>query len=87
MDGILVDKKKGLPQNIYLYRIGKNTAMPLLGATVIAASTFINVYLSPDSSGEYARDLFFVLCVSLLASWVLALVQVPMCVKSWLPAT
>ena len=86
MDGILVDKKRGLAPKTYLYRIGRNTAFPLLGATVIAASTFICIYLSPDSAGEYAGDLFLVLCVSLLASWVLALVQVPICAKSWLPA-
>lgn len=85
MDGILIDKKRGLPPDTYLYRIGRNTAMPLLGATVIAASTFIGVYLSPDSAGEYAHDLFLVLCVSLLASWVLALVQVPFCANVWLP--
>ena len=85
MDGILVDKKRGLPPKKYLYRIGRNTALPLLGATVIAASTFLCVYLSPDTAGEYAGDLFLVLCVSLLASWVLALIQVPVCAKSWLP--
>lgn len=85
MDGILIDKKRGLPPETYLYRIGRNTAMPLLGATIIAASTFLCVYLSPDSAGEYAGDLFLVLCVSLLASWVLALVQVPVCAHSWLP--
>ena len=85
MDGILVDKKRGLKPEIYLFRIGSNTAMPLLGATVIAASTFLCVYLSPDTAGEYAGDLFLVLCVSLLASWVLALIQVPICAKSWLP--
>ena len=85
MDGILIDKKRGLGPNTYLYRIGRNTALPLLGATVIAASTFLCVYLSPDTAGEYAGDLFLVLCVSLLASWVLALVQVPVCAKSWLP--
>lgn len=85
MDGILIDKKRGLPPKTYLYRIGRNTAMPLLGATIIAASTFLGVYLSPDSAGEYAGDLFLVLCVSLLASWVLALVQVPVCAKVWLP--
>lgn len=84
MDGILIDKKRGLGPKTYLYRIGRNTAMPLLGATVIAASTFLCVYLSPDTAGEYAGDLFLVLCVSLLASWVLALVQVPVCAKSWL---
>ncbi len=86
MDGILVDKQRGLSPKVYLYRIGRNTAMPLLGATIIAASTFLCVYLSPDSAGEYAGDLFLVLCVSLLASWVLALVQVPVCAKSWLPS-
>ena len=85
MDGILIDKKRGLAPKSYLYRIGRNTAMPLLGATVIAASTFLCVYLSPDTAGEYAGDLFLVLCVSLLASWVLALVQVPVCAKTWLP--
>lgn len=86
MDGILVDKKRGLAPKTYLYRIGQNTALPLLGATIIAASTFLSVYLSPDSAGEYAKDLFLVLCVSLLASWFLALIQVPVCAKSWLPA-
>lgn len=85
MDGILIDKKRGLPPKKYLYRIGQNTAIPLLGATIIAASTFLCVYLSPDSAGEYAGDLFLVLCVSLLASWVLALVQVPVCARTWLP--
>jgi multidrug efflux pump subunit AcrB len=86
MDGILIDKQRGLPQDKYLFRIGQNTAMPLLGATIIAASTFLSSYLSPDSAGEYSHDLFLVLCISLLASWVFALVQVPICAKSWLPA-
>lgn len=85
MDGILIDRKRGLPPGQYLYRIGHNTALPLLGATVIAAATFVAIYLSPDSAGEYAGDLFLVLCVSLLASWVLALVQVPVCAAAWLP--
>lgn len=85
MDGILVDRKRGLPEEKYLYRIGSHTAMPLLGATIIAAATFMCIYLSPDSVGEYAGDLFLVLCISLLASWVLALVQVPVCARAWLP--
>ena len=85
MDGILIDRKRGFGPKTYLYRIGRNTALPLLGATIIAASTFLCVYLSPDSAGEYAGDLFLVSCISLPASWVLALIQVPVCAKTWLP--
>lgn len=84
MDGILVDKKRGLPRPQYLYNICNHTALPLLGATVIAAGTFVSVYLSPDTAGEYCRDMFLVLCVSLLASWVLALIQVPACANAWM---
>lgn len=87
MDGILVDRGRGLPPETYLYRIGKQTMFPLLGATIIGASAFICVYLSPGSTGEYASDLFLVLCVSLLVSWVLALVQIPVCARYLLPST
>ena len=85
MDGIIVDRGRGLSPKQYLVRIVDNTALPLLAATVVAVSTFIAVFLSPDSAGEYCRDMFMVLCVSLLASWVLALVQVPMSAKYFIP--
>lgn len=84
MDGIMVDRKRGLPKSVYLHRIGKQTAMPLLGATIIAAATFLPIFLTNGTVGEFAGDLFLVICVSLLVSWVLALVQVPVCADQWL---
>ena len=84
MDGIMVDRKKGLPKSVYLHRIGKQTAMPLLGATIIAAATFLPIFLTSGTVGEFAGDLFLVICVSLLVSWVLALIQVPVCADQWL---
>ena len=84
MDGILKERKSGAPMQRWLFHTGKVTAMPLLGATIIALTTFISVYLSPDSVGEYAHDLFLVLAVSLLVSWVVALVQVPFFAKIFL---
>lgn len=86
MDGIIVDRKRGLKPDNYLYRTVRNTAMPLLGATVIAICTFIGVYLSKGSTAEYAADLFRVLCVSLLVSWFLAIVQIPVSTAAWFPA-
>ncbi len=77
IDGILVDLKRGMKRKKALVNSAKRTAWPLLGATVIAVSAFLPVYLSDDAAGTYARDLFVVLCISLLVSWLLSITQVP----------
>ncbi|MBQ7156817.1 MAG: efflux RND transporter permease subunit [Bacteroidaceae bacterium] len=77
VDGILVDLKQGKSRIEALTSIGAKTAMPLLGATLIAILAFLPIFLSPDSAGVYVRDLFIVIAVSLLLSWLLALVHVP----------
>lgn len=87
IDGILVDLKRGKPHMEAMTDIGRKTAMPLLGATLIAILAFLPVFLSPVTAGVYVRDLFIVLTVSLLLSWVLALVHVPLMANSWLKPT
>lgn len=84
MDGILNDRKRGLRRDVYLYSTVRKTALPLLGATIIAAATFLPIYMTPGTVGEFAGDLFLVICVSLMASWILALIQVPVCSDQWL---
>ncbi len=78
VDGILIDLQTGKPKREALTSIGRKTAMPLLGATLIAILAFWPIFLSPDTAGVYVRDLFIVICVSLLLSWVLALTHVPL---------
>lgn len=77
VDGILVDMKRGIPKPECLTNIGKKTAMPLLGATLITILAFFPIFMSPDMAGSYVRDLFIVMAVSLLLSWILALTHVP----------
>lgn len=76
-DGIMVDLKRGIPKPAALVNITKKTAWALLGATTIGILTFLPIFLSPDTTGEYVRDLFIVLAVSLWLSWILALAYVP----------
>lgn len=76
-DGIMVDLERGIPKPAALINITKKTAWALLGATTIGILTFLPIFLSPDTTGEYVRDLFIVLAVSLWLSWVLALAYVP----------
>ncbi len=78
VDGILRDQKRGLLKSRSLTEIGRQTAMPLLGATLIAILAFFPIFLSPDTAGVYVRDLFVVLAVSLFLSWILSLTLVPL---------
>ena len=84
IDGISVDLRAGKPHMEALTSIGRRTAMPLLGATLIAILAFLPIFLSPDTAGVYIRDLFIVLAVSLLLSWILALTHVPLMANWWL---
>ncbi len=63
VDGILADRNRKLLNNRALTNTVSKTAMPLLGATIIAILAFLPVYLSPDTAGVYVRDLFVVLAV------------------------
>ncbi|WP_373810189.1 efflux RND transporter permease subunit [Porphyromonas loveana] len=77
LDGIQIDLERGVSRPQALTEAGRKTAMALLGATLIAILSFLPIFLSPDTTGIYVRDLFIVLAVSLLLSWVLALVMIP----------
>lgn len=84
IDGILVDLKRGKHKKKAFIDSAKRTAMPLLGATLIAISAFLPAFLSKDTAGTYIHDLFVVLCISLLVSWLLSMTQVPLFSAMWL---
>lgn len=74
-DATLVNMQRGMRKRTAILSAVGTTAMPLLGATLIAVLTFLPVYLSPHITGELLSSLFIVITVSLLLSWVLAISQ------------
>lgn len=84
VDGIYEDLKSKKERNQALRDTASKTGWPLLGATLIAVVSFLPVFLSPDNTGTYTRDLFLVLCISLILSWLLALTQAPLAAKRML---
>ncbi len=78
VDGILVDLNRGMERKEAMRNTAKKTALPLLGATLIAIISFLPIFFSPDTAGTYTRDLFIVLAVTLLFSWIFALTQIPL---------
>lgn len=74
-DSALVNMQKGMRKRTAIMSAVATTAMPLLGATLIAILTFLPIYLSPHVTGELLSTLFIVIAVSLMLSWVFAITQ------------
>ena len=78
VDGILVRLQKGEDAKQAAIDVVKQTAVPLLGATVIAILAFAAIGTSDDNTGEFCRSLYQVVLVSLLLSWVTAVTVTPL---------
>ena len=76
-DGILIDLERGMERKKALINTAKKSAIPLLGATLVAILAFMPLAFNSTGAGEFLRPLFWVLALSLFASWVLAMVQTP----------
>ncbi|NTS77243.1 efflux RND transporter permease subunit [Catenovulum sp. SM1970] len=77
VEGILIGQARGQSKLEAAKGIVKQTIWPLLGATIIAIAAFAPIGLSPDSTGEFAGSLFWVLFISLFMSWITAISLTP----------
>ncbi|WP_075187798.1 efflux RND transporter permease subunit [Teredinibacter haidensis] len=77
VEGIMISIQRGASRMTAAIKIVSHNQLPLLGATVIAVTAFAPIGLSPDASGEFTGSLFWVLCISLMISWVLAVTLTP----------
>lgn len=77
-DGMLIEKQRGKSILEASRKTLQQTQWSLLGATIIGILAFAGIGLSQDTTGEFLFSLFFVIATSLLLSWLLALVVVPL---------
>jgi multidrug efflux pump subunit AcrB len=54
-----------------------HTAAPMLAGTLVTIIGLMPVGFAQSSAGEYCRDLFWVVCIALLTSWVVAVTFTP----------
>ena len=78
VDGVLVRLERNVNAKQGSIEVVKQTAIPLLGATVIAILAFAAIGTSQDNTGEFCRSLFQVVMISLLLSWVTAVTLTPL---------
>ena len=82
VDGMLIRFQQGMDKRKAAIEVVKQTAIPLLGATIIAVLAFAAIGTSQDKTGEYTRSLYTVIMISLLLSWVTAVTVTPLlCMK------
>ncbi|BBO80938.1 transporter [Desulfosarcina ovata subsp. sediminis] len=83
-DMFVAKLKKGVDRFDAATDTVRETALPLLGSTVIAIMGASPVFFSITDVGEYAMSVFKILCSSLLLSWLLAMTVTPLMCWKWL---
>src|SRR5687768_184166 len=64
----------------------RSTAFPMLTGTLVTAAGFLPIATAASSTGEYTRSIFQVVTISLLLSWIAAVVFIPYLGFRLLPA-
>ncbi|ABS70132.1 acriflavin resistance protein (plasmid) [Xanthobacter versatilis] len=64
-----------------------STAFPMLTGTLVTVAGFIPIGLNNSNAGEFTFTLFVVIAVSLIVSWVVAVLFTPLLGVTILPAT
>lgn len=84
-EGILVGLKNGAKKLQIAKDIVSQTKWPLLGGTLVGIIAFAPIGLAPGETAEYTGDLFWVVMISLLFSWVFAITLTPLACYWLLP--
>lgn len=83
-DGMLVRMRAGASARAAAAETVRSTQWPLLGGTAVGILAFSAIGFSPTSMGEYAGSLFWVICYSMLLSWLFAVTLTPLLCVHWL---
>ena len=83
-DGMRMRMERGMDALRAAKEVVGQTALPLLGATIVAVIAFAAIGTSKHNTGEYTRSLFLVILISLLLSWVTAVTSTPLLCKTFL---
>ncbi len=77
-EGILVGTQQGRKKLDIAKEIVQRTKWPLLGGTLVGIIAFAPIGFAPGSTAEFTGDLFWVVMISLLFSWIFAITLVPL---------
>ena len=78
VESIVVRRERGENAVTAAIESGKELSTPLLISSLTTAAAFMPIALAKSAVGEYTSDIFYVVSIALLSSWLLAMTFVPM---------
>lgn len=78
VESVLVKREQGVSPQQAAILSGKEMFLPLLVSSLTTAAAFMPIALAESAVGEYTADIFYVVAIALLTSWVLAMTVIPL---------
>ena len=78
VESILVRRGKGEDAVTAAIESGRELKTPLLISSLTTAAAFMPIAMAKSAVGEYTSDIFYVVAIALISSWLLAMTFVPM---------
>ncbi len=78
VESILVKRENGQDAVTAAIESGKELKTPLLISSLTTAAAFMPIAMAKSAVGEYTSDIFYVVGIALLMSWLLAMTFVPL---------
>jgi multidrug efflux pump len=79
--------EKGDPLEKAATYVYTSTAFPMLTGTLVTVASFLPIGLNSSNAGEYTFSLFVVIAISLILSWLVAVIFTPLLGVTLLPKT
>ncbi len=77
-ESILVKREQGSAAVEAAVEAGQELKAPLLISSLTTAIAFMPIAMAKSAVGEYTSDIFFVVAITLIISWLLAMTFIPM---------
>lgn len=77
-EAMMVKMEEGMPAKKAAINACKELLIPLLVSSLTTSAAFLAFYLADNTMGEMMGELFVVISLALLSSWILAMTVIPM---------
>ncbi len=77
-EGIMIRRENGEDKTSAAIATGREMLMPLLISSLTTCSAFLAIFLAESAVGEYTADIFKVVSIALISSWILAMTFIPL---------